>query len=87
MECETALSNETKTKELSFPALYHVVLDHLGPTVCYGTLSLCTRVNPPPAHLLINGTHLDLLLILYGGINNHVFMNLSIWLRAKNSKI
>lgn len=37
MECETALSNETKTKELSFPALYHVVLDRLGPTACYGS--------------------------------------------------
>lgn len=34
MECETALSNETKTKELSFSALYHLVLEHLGPTEC-----------------------------------------------------
>lgn len=39
MECETALSNETKTKELSFAALYHVVLEHLGPAACYGTVN------------------------------------------------
>lgn len=32
MECETALSNEKKTKELSFPALYHIVIEHLGHT-------------------------------------------------------
>lgn len=38
MECETALSNETKTKE-SFPALYHAVLEHWGPTARYGTVS------------------------------------------------
>lgn len=30
MECETALSNETKTKEPSFPALHHAVLEHGG---------------------------------------------------------
>lgn len=73
MECETALSNETKTKEASFPALYHAVLDHLGPTACYGTDNW-THVNPPPAPLVINSTHLDLLLFYYGGLNNHVFM-------------
>lgn len=39
MECETALSNETKTKEPSFPALYHAVLEHWGPTARYGTVS------------------------------------------------
>lgn len=26
VKCETALSNEKKTKELSFPAFYHIVL-------------------------------------------------------------
>lgn len=43
MECETALSNETKTKELSFSALYHLVLEHLGPTACSGNVN-CVHV-------------------------------------------
>lgn len=73
MECETALSNETKTKGASFPALYHAVLHHSGPTACYGPDNR-TRVSPPPAHLVINSTPLDLLVLYYGGIINHVFM-------------